>query len=360
VTRLVERQPDDIALLLYTSGTTAHPKGVMLTHQNLAAAVESCLKRNPNLPGGAYLQFLPWSHVYGVLMFQLATAWGWKSVILPFFDVVKALAAIQEHKVQRMAVVPAILTYLLHSPERQKYDTSSLDKVLSGGAALPEHVRERFEETFRCSVNQGYGLSETAAIATSYVDDETYRPGSAGRVSPDLQLRIAGPAGEPLPAGQLGEILIRGPVVTPGYWKGPSATREAFVDGWFRTGDIGCLDEDGYLFITDRKKDLIIKGGENISPREIEEVIHRHPAVAEASVIGIPDDVFGENICAVVVLRPGGEATAEEVRAHTAQHLTKFKVPAQVVFQGALPKNIAGKVLKREIRRQLAARAATV
>lgn len=350
---IVDCASDEIAMLLYTSGTTGRPKGVMLTHENLVASVAVCFARMPVVDQGRFLLVLPLSHVYGVIMLNLACVWGFSSVILPRFDPTGVLRAVVDYKVQRIAVVPAMLIYLMNHPERDRYDTSSLFKVLSGGAALPEHVRTQFEEAFRCRVDQGYGLSETAAVAVGYPDAGPYRAGSAGTAHPGLDVRILDENKRMLPPGVSGEICIRGPVVMRGYWKDPEATEQAFVDGWFLTGDIGYLDQDGYLFITDRKKDLIIKGGENISPREIEEAIHQHPAVSEVAVVGIADETFGENVCAVVVPKAGRETTEEEIKAHAGRFVTKFKIPAKVVFRDALPKNAANKILKRVLREEL-------
>jgi len=194
-------------------------------------------------------------------------------------------------------------------------------------------------------------------VATAFELEEACRPGSAGRALPGITIGILDDQNQSLPPGKVGEICLSGSNITAGYFRDAEATNRTLIDGWLHTGDIGYLDEDGYLFITDRKKDLIIKGGENISPREIEEALYLHPAVAEAAVVGIPDPVFGEDLCAVINLKPGAQATEEEIKQHVAKYVTKFKVPCQVVFQPPLPKNSTGKILKREIRMQLAARA---
>ena len=351
----VNRSPEDLALLLYTSGTTAEPKGVMITHANVAAAIESADALNPDLPCHPMLHVLPLTHVFGMLMLKLANCWGLTSVLLRDFDPLMIFETIERYQVGYMPVVPTMLVYLLHLPERGKFSCSSLYRVTSGGASLPEKLRVDFESAFHCRVDQGYGMSESVAIATGYGDHEEYRPGSAGHSEPGVEVRIADSHNEPVPPLVPGEICLAGANIAAGYWNNPAATQEAFAGGWFHTGDIGYLDSDGYLHITDRKKDLIIKGGENISPREIEEALYLHPAVAEAAVIGVPDVLFGEEICAVVQLKPGLNASAEEVRSHVAQHVTRFKVPRDVVFQAALPKNSTGKIQKRAIREKFAA-----
>jgi long-chain acyl-CoA synthetase len=354
----IDRSSDDLAMLLYTSGTTAEPKGVMITHANVAAALDRASQRNPDLPVHPMLHVLPLTHVFGMIMMKLANRWGFSSVLLRQFDPLMILEAIERYQVGYLPVVPTMLMYLLHHPERTKFSFSSLYRVISGGAALPEKLRVDFQEAFRCRVDQGYGMSESLAMATSYGDHEPYRPGSAGRPEPGVELRIADGQNRPLPPGSVGEICLAGDNIAPGYWQNPAATREAFIGGWFHTGDVGYLDEDGYLYITDRKKDLIIKGGENISPREIEEAIYLHPAVAEAAVVGIPDAIFGEEICAVIQLKAGSEASEEDIRRHVGQHIAKFKVPRRIVFQDGLPKNSTGKIQKRLIREQFAAETA--
>lgn len=346
----VNCSPEDLAMLLYTSGTTARPKGVMITHANIAAAVRSASQRNPDMPRHPMLHVLPLTHSFGLIMLKLANTWGCASVLLPHFDPVRIFEIVEYHRVGYLPVVPTMLVYLLHHHERAKFNLSSLYRITIGGAALPEKLRSEFQQVFPCRVDQGYGLSESVAIASGYDDQEPYRPGSAGRPQPGIEVHIVDEQGRSLPPRQVGEICLLGANITPGYWQDAAATREAFRGGWFHTGDVGYLDEEGYLHITDRKKDLIVKGGENISPREIEEAIYLHPAVAEAAVVGIPDEVFGEEICAVIQLRPGMTVSDEDIRYHVARHVTKFKVPHRVVFQAALPKNSTGKIQKRAIR----------
>jgi long-chain acyl-CoA synthetase len=345
----VECAPDEMAVLLYTPGTAGRPKGVIQTHRNLFAAVDSYVRISPHMERCAMMHVLPLSHAYGILMIQLAAAWGFTTILMPSFNPNRVLRAIQDYKVRRIAMVPAMMIALMGHEDRSKYDTSSLRKVVSGGAALTEDVRLKFETVFHCEVNQGYGLSETAAVAVGYGDHEPYRPGSIGHATPGTDVCILGAADQPLGPRQAGEICLRGDTIMPGYWHDSESTREAFLNSWFRTGDVGCMDEDGYIYITDRKKDLIIKGGENISPREIEKVIRAHPAVAEAAVVGMPDPVMGEEVCAVVVLKEGTWVTEDQIRHHAALSVARFKVPARVVFQPVLPRNAKGEVLKREI-----------
>ncbi len=350
----VYRAPDDMAMLLYTSGTMAKPKGVMITHENIAAALDFADARNQGIKPAPMLHALPLTHVFGVIMLTLANRWGFPSVLLRVFDPVKAFEAIEKHQIGYLPVVPTMLVYMLHHPERERFNTSSLFRITTGGAGLPEQLRVSFQKMFpNCRVENAYGLTESFAVTSGINPDMEYRPGSAGPALPGIDIRIVDNEGEPLPARTSGEIWIGGRHISPGYWQDADATRETFGDGWLHTGDVGFLDEDGYLYITDRKKDLIIKGGENISPREIEEALYLHPAVAEAAVMGIPDLDFGENVCAVVQLKPNAGASEDEIIQHVARFVTKFKVPARVVFQAALPKNSNGKIAKRQIRQQL-------
>jgi long-chain acyl-CoA synthetase len=340
--------------LLYTSGTTGNPKGVMLTHHNLLTNALAVAELCQPAPRDMMLHVLPLSHSFGVLCMNLDAVLGSRSVILPRFDTKRVFESIHEFRVKRFSAVPTMFIALCHYPERERYDCSSLEIVSNGGAALPEEVRLEFERLFKCKVRGGYGLSETAPTVTAYADDEEYRPWSAGRPIPGVEVCIQDPDGKHLAAGERGEICVRGPNLMTGYWNDPAATAAVMRAGWLRTGDVGYLDADGYLFITDRMKDIIIKGGENISPRQVEEAIHTHPAVAEVAVIGLPDATLGEEVCAVVVLRAGHAATEAELREHAGRFVGKFKVPARVVFRPALPKSGVGKVLKRELRRELA------
>jgi long-chain acyl-CoA synthetase len=327
----------------------------MLTHGNFLAALEGVLRQNPELGPGPMLHPLPLTHVYGVLMQFLANRWGISSVLLPQFDPKRVLEAIERFHVQYMPVVPTMLVYLLNHPDRAHYDLTSLTRITSGGAALPERLRLDFEEAVQCRILQGYGLSESASVATSYELEQAYRPGSAGLAVPGVEIRIVDDEDCSLPARGIGEICLAGPNISAGYFRDPEATRQALRDGWLHTGDVGYLDEEGYLFITDRKKDLIIKGGENVSPREIEEAIYLDPAVAEAAVVGVPHAVYGEDIWAVVQLKRDATASEDDILKHLAKYVAKFKLPSRVVFTAALPLNSTGKILKRAVREQVKA-----
>jgi long-chain acyl-CoA synthetase len=345
---------EELALLLYTSGTTGNPKGVMLTHGNLRTNALAVAERYRPEPQTMTLHVLPLSHSFGVLCMNVEAVLGLKSIILPRFDIPHVFRAIQEFRVRRFSAVPTMLVAMCHFPHREQYDCSSLEQISSGGAALPEEVRLEFERLFVCPVRSGYGLSEAAPTVSCYADGEAARAGSSGRPIPGVEVCIIDDHGGTLPAGQSGEVCARGPNVMTGYWNDPDATAAMLRNGWLHTGDIGHLDADGYLYITDRMKDIIIKGAENISPRQIEEALHAHPAIAEVAVVGIPHATLGEEICAVVVLRAGWSVTEAELREHAGRFVNRFRVPTRIVFRSELPKNGVGKILKRELRRELA------
>lgn len=351
---LCDCQGSDLAVLVYTSGTTGAPKGVMLSHDNLIGNARSVASVIDYAPDTRSMMVLPMSHVYGILLMNLGALTGGSSAMLPWFDATKALETIEQFQVQRCSLVPTMLIALINHPERQKYDVSSLQIVAAGSAPLSNEIRLEFERLFGCQVKDGYGQSEATCAVTAFRDDEPAVPGSVGRALPGVELCVMDDDGCQLPAGATGEICVRGPNVMQGYWKDEQATRAAIVDGWLHSGDVGHIDGQGYVFITDRKKDLIIKGAENISPREIEEAIYAHPAVAEVAVFGVADAKYQEEIAAAIVLKPGQAATTDQLRRQVAHQVTKFKIPRYFAFYEQLPKNSNGKVLKRALREQWA------
>ena len=343
-------EPNEPALFIYTSGTTGRPKGVVLTHEGILANVEAVIKTLDPNPDTMTLYVLPLSHVFGVLCMNVGAIIGRPGVILNSFDAKRVFETIERFRVERFAVVPTMLTALLNFSERRQYDCSSLLWVDCGGAPLPEELRIEFERAFNCRVKEGYGCSEASCTLTAFHDDDRYRIGSVGRALPNVFISIQNDSGQSLDVEQEGEICAQGPNIMQGYWRDDQATREAIRDGWLHTGDIGKMDVDGFVYVTGRKKDLIIKGGENIAPRALEEALYEHPAIAEAAVIGIPDALYGEEICAVVVLRADKTATAEELKQHIGKYVSKFRIPATIVFRDSLPKSPVGKILKRELR----------
>jgi long-chain acyl-CoA synthetase len=348
---VANRDDEDTAVILYTSGTTGQPKGAELTHGNLISNVEvsraDIAKAGPDdvIFGG-----LPLFHVFGqTVALNVAVAAGACLTLLPRFDAAHALRIIAGHHVTIFEGVPTMYVALLHQPDRADYDTSSLRLCISGGAALPVEVLRGFEEAFGVPVLEGYGLSETSPVASFNHPDRVQKPGSIGTPIRGVQMRVVDKEDGELPLGEVGEIVISGPNVMKGYWQRPEATAEAIVDGWFHTGDLARVDEDGYFYIVDRKKDMIIRGGYNVYPREIEEVLYEHPAVAEAAVIGLPHPALGEEVAAAVALKPGATASAGELRDYVKSQVAAYKYPRHVWIVDALPKGPTGKIQKRDI-----------
>jgi long-chain acyl-CoA synthetase len=347
------RNDDDTAVILYTSGTTGQPKGAELTHANLGRNTE--IVASPQLFGvterDVIFGGLPLFHSFGqTCTMNAAVLCGACLTLLPRFDPDRVLEIIERDRVTIFAGVPTMYAALLHHPDRDRYDVSSLRLCVSGGAAMPVEVMRAFEQTFGCIVLEGYGLSETSPVASFNHADRERKAGSIGTPIAGVQMRVADDQGSGVPTGEVGEILIRGHNIMKGYWNMPEATRAAVRDGWFHTGDMGRVDEDGYYFIVDRKKDLIIRGGYNVYPREVEEVLHEHPAVAEVAVVGVAHPELGEEVGAAVTLKAGARATPEEIRDFVKKQIAAYKYPRVVWFVDALPKGPTGKILKREIK----------
>ena len=349
--QVVDREPSETAVLLYTSGTTGRPKGAELTHANLATNVEVTLTDLLEL-GAHDVVFggLPLFHSFGqTVTLNTAVAAGATLVLLPRFDPVQALGLLAEHRVTVFAGVPTMYSALLGTPDADRCDVSALRVCVSGGAAMPVEVLKQFEDLFGTTVLEGYGLSETSPVASFNQPGQIRKPGSIGTPVRGVEMRVIDQGGA-LPHGEVGEIAIRGHNVMKGYWNRPEATAEAIdADGWFKTGDLGRVDEDGYFYIVDRKKDLIIRGGYNVYPREIEEVLYEHPDVVEAAVIGVPHPELGEEVAAAVALKPGATTTAAELRDFVKDQVAAYKYPRLVRLLNALPKGPTGKILKREI-----------
>jgi long-chain acyl-CoA synthetase len=350
-TSVTSRADDDTAVILYTSGTTGRPKGAELTHANLRrnAAVSATTLFGLE-PEDVVMGCLPLFHSFGQTCGLNATVGsGACLTLLPRFDPDRALEVIQRDRVTVFEGVPTMYAALLHHPGRDEVDVGSLRLCVSGGAALPVEMLRGFEDAFGCVILEGYGLSETSPVASFNHPDRERKPGSIGTPIQGVELRLVDSLGQDVPGGEVGEIAIRGHNLMRGYWGREEATREAIPDGWFRSGDLARRDADGYFFIVDRKKDLIIRGGYNVYPREVEEVLYEHPAVAEAAVVGIPHPTYGEEVGAAVVLKPGTEATPAELQAFCQERVAAYKYPRQVWLEAALPKTATGKLLRREV-----------
>jgi long-chain acyl-CoA synthetase len=346
--------PDETAVILYTSGTTGRPKGAELTHFNLF--FNAHYMRTQLLPLShetVALGVLPLFHSFGQTCIQNAVlAGGGTVVLMPRFDADGAMGLIQKHRVNLFAGVPTMFFALLHHPGSASYDLGSLRNCISGGSAMPVEVMKAFDEKFGVNILEGYGLSETSPVASFNTLDRPKKAGSIGLPIWGCEFRLEDEQGRAVTELDApGEICIKGHNVMKGYWKRPEATAEAIKDGWFHSGDVGMRDADGYYFIVDRKKDMIIRGGFNVYPREIEEVLYAHPAVAEAAVIGVPHPSHGEEVKAILARKPGHEATtAEDIIAYCKERLAAYKYPRSVEFLDALPKGPTGKILKRELR----------
>ncbi|GAJ99331.1 LOW QUALITY PROTEIN: long-chain-fatty-acid-CoA ligase [Geomicrobium sp. JCM 19055] len=344
---------EDLALIQYTGGTTGTPKGVMLTHYNLVVNTEQCTKwtyrsDDPN-PHEKVLAVLPFFHVYGMTVaLNLAVMNGYTLVILPKFDPKQVLQTIEKHKVTLFPGAPTMYTALVNHPDIDKHDLSSIKVCLSGAAPLPKEIQKKFEEKTKGRLIEGYGLTETAPVAASNPIWENRRNGSIGLPWPDTELAILdSETGEFLETDQVGEIIIRGPQVMQGYWKREEATKAVFHEDWFKSGDMGYQDKDGYFYIVDRKKDMIIAGGFNIYLREVEEVLYEHDAILECAVVGVPDEYRGETVKAFVVTKTGKEVTEEALESFCRERLAAYKIPRIYEFRNELPKTLVGKVLRR-------------
>ncbi len=340
----VAHEDDDTAVILYTSGTTGTPKGAELTHANLRRNVATVVEMVDLAADDVILGALPLFHAFGQTAgLNAAVAAGACLTLIPRFDPAKALEIIERDQVTVFEGVPTMFAAMLHSDRRP--DTGSLRLCVSGGAAMPVEVMRGFEDAFDCMVLEGYGLSETSPVASFNHPGMERKPGSIGTPVAGVEMKLIDVSED-----GVGEIAIRGHNVMKGYWNRPDATAAAIdPDGWFHTGDLARVDDDGYYFIVDRSKDMIIRGGYNVYPREIEEVLYEHPAVREAAVVGIPDDMLGEEVGAAVALVPDAEADATAIRDFVKNRVAGYKYPRKIWFVDELPKGPTGKILKREI-----------
>jgi long-chain acyl-CoA synthetase len=339
------------AVILYTSGTTGKPKGAELTHANLASNARTAAETLVEIgPRDVVMGCLPLFHVFGMTCaLNASVLTGACMTMLPRFDGQRALRIIERDRVTIFEGVPTMYSAMLHCEGRDEVDVTTLRTCVSGGAAMPVEVMRQFERGFGCIILEGYGLSETSPAASFNHPGAQRKPGTIGTPVRGMHMRLVDADGTDVPEGAVGEIAIRGEGVMKGYWNRPDATDEAIPDGWFRTGDLATRDPDGYYTIVDRKKEMIIRGGYNVYPREIEEVLYAHPAVAEAAVIGIKHPELGEEVGAAVVLKPGATAAPEEIRDHVRSMVAGYKYPRRIWLVDALPKGPTGKILRREV-----------
>lgn len=347
--------PDEIALLQYTGGTTGIAKGAMLTHRNILANVVQLASWFPELHSGRerFLAVLPFFHVFGLTVsLNLAVYTGCASIIVPRFVPDELISLIEKSKPTIFPGVPSIYTMLLAHPKVDSFDLSSIRFCVTGSAPMPVEILRNFEQKTGSIIVEGYGLSECSPVTHANPIEGMRKPGSIGIALPHTDCKIVDAetgAGE-MRVGEIGELVVRGPQMMKGYWKNPEATGEAMRQGWLFTGDLARMDESGYVFIVDRKKDLVISGGYNIYPREVEEVLYEHPKVQDAAAIGVPDPVKGEVVKVFIVPGRGESIGEEEIFSWCRQRLAAYKVPKQIEFRDSLPKTLVGKVLRRELR----------
>jgi long-chain acyl-CoA synthetase len=348
---MAETDEEDTAVILYTSGTTGKPKGAELTHFNLSRNADIASRTTCVISeGDIVLGTLPLFHSFGqTVSMNASMRVGATLTLVPRFDPEEALATMERDRVTHFYGVPTMYGALLHHPGREGFDTSALRTCITGGASMPVEVLRGFEEAFGCVVCEGYGLSETSPVASSNHPDMERKPGSIGTPLEEVEMKVVDEDDNEVGQGEVGEIVIRGHNIMKGYWQRPEATAEAMRGGWFHSGDMARVDEDGYFFIVDRKKDLIIRGGYNVFPREVEEVLYEHPKIREAAVLGIPHEQLGEEVGAAVVLHDGEQLESEEVSAYVKERIAAYKYPRAVWFLDDLPKGPTGKILKREI-----------
>jgi long-chain acyl-CoA synthetase len=361
-TSLPSVDDDDVALMLYTSGTTGRPNGVMLSHTNLYASAEAANDASeldsvdsPRI----LMSAMPMAHIFGVGVMNSGylvpeRLVGGYSVQMAWFEPERFMALIQQHHCNSMAAVPTMLILILNHPKVDAYDLSSLEEVVCGAAPLPVEIARTFTERYGCHMREIYGLTESTGTGAASPRSLPYKPGSTGKAYFNVELQIFDTEDRPLPPGEKGEIVIRGPVVMKGYYNKPEETAKALRSGWLHSGDVGYLDEEGYLFISDRVKDMIIKGGENIYPAELEDILFTLPGVAEVAVVGTPHSLYGETVVAFIVPSPEADLSEEAIIDFVKTRTSSFKAPSKVHFVEALPKTPVGKVLKRELRKQAA------
>jgi len=348
---------DAVTMQMYTSGTTGRPKGTLLTHANLREALRGALPAwGPWRRQDVILVCMPQYHI-GASIWGLAGLWqGVESVLTREFNTANALRIIERYRITKTQLASVMMKMMIEDPACSSTDFSSLELITYGASPAPEALVRTAQQTFRCGIAQGYGMTETAGTIAYLTPEDHARPvgnrlKSAGRPLAGVDIQVCNTAGVTVPTGVIGEVTCRGGQITAGYWRYPEATAQSIQGGWLRTGDAGYLDEDGYLYICDRVKDMIISGGENIYPAEVENALYAHPDVSDVAVIGVPDERWGEVPKAVVVRRPGSTLSEEELLAFGRTRIARFKVPGSVDFVHALPRNTSGKVLKRELRR---------
>ena len=354
-----EVSDEELLGLFYTSGTTGEPKGVMLSHRNMLANIANSEGVYNYLPTDIYLHAAPMFHLADGAAVFTHTANGATQAFIPRFDPKHVLETISRERVSLILLVPTMINFLLHHPDIESYDLSSLRHLTYGASPIAPDLLRRAMKVFDCSFGQGYGLTEASPLLTVLTPDDHLSPGAAGerrlascgKPVPGVDVRVVKEGGSDAKPGEVGEIIARGPNIMLGYWKRPEDTENVLREGWLYTGDLATVDEDGYIYLVDRKKDMIVTGGENVFSTEVEAVLYSHPGVKEAAVIPVPDEDWGEAVHACVVMREGKQATAEDLLEFCRDRLANYKVPRSIEFiDGELPKGGTGKILKKQLR----------
>ena len=349
-----EMKADDVALMIYTSGTTGRPKGVMLSHNNLYQNARAAWDASGAVKADITLLCLPLAHSFGVVVMNAGNLTTFKessAVLMRWFDPEEVFRLIEKHRVTQFIGVPTMYQILVNHPAGDKFDTSSLERCTISAAPVSEELHRAFTTKFDCMMYEAYGLTEASPGVAVCRPGMPIKKGSTGMPYPGVDVKIFNARDQEVPTGEQGEIVVRGPNVMLGYYKNPEETAAALRGGWLHTGDAGYLDEEGYLFITDRYKDMIIKGGYNIYPSEIEGYLEEHPGVGEVAVIGIPDEKYGEDIMAFVVRMPDQDLSEAALIEFAKSRMTAYKAPSRVQFVGGLPRSLVGKILKKELRK---------
>ncbi|RTG95236.1 long-chain-fatty-acid--CoA ligase [Thermus scotoductus] len=352
---------DDLALLQYTGGTTGVAKGAMLTHRNLSSNALQVRSWIPDFQEGeeVVLGAIPFFHVYGMTVaMNLALLGAAKLVLLPRPEIKPIVEAIEKHRVTLFPGVPTLYVAFNNFPGIEKRNLRSIRACISGSAPLPLEVADRFERLTGAKLVEGYGLTEASPVTHCNPLHGVRKLGSVGLPFPGVEAKVVDEEGQEVPIGEVGELVVKGPNIMKGYWNRPEETQKALQDGWLFTGDMAKMDEDGYFYIVDRKKDMIIAGGYNIYPREVEEILYQHEAVQEAAVVGVPDPYRGETVAAFIVLKEAyrGKVTEKDIETFCRQNLAAYKVPRIIEFRDSLPKTSVGKILKRELTKEMAAK----
>lgn len=347
---VVEVNRDDLALLMYTPGVTGYPKGVMLSHFNMYTQMKSCVSIWGTDKGESLITTVPMNTIYGVITCLEGYSTGFTNILMPPFDPRKVLDTVRKYRVSVLPVVPTMLNFMLMVWDEAKDDLSSLDLLICSSAPLPLDTLTKAQEAFGVEITQGYGCTEVGGTISLQRRDWPHKPGSTGFPIPGITVKIVNDDGIEVPRGSEGEIICKGPMITCGYLNKLKESTDAFRDGWFYTGDVGKFDEDGELYVTGRKKDVIIKGGENIDPGISENWLYKHPAILECAVFAMDDNKYGEEVGAAVVLKPGCSTTEEALLEYLAGHVHHYMSPKRIFFLESLPKTGTGKIIKKEIK----------